>query len=90
MGFFGNLDPEAYDRTYDDRALVRRLAVYFQPQRANLLIVLVGVAVTGALDVIFPVAISRVVNGLAENPALNSLLALLALVLVTGDRKSVV
>ena len=84
MGFFGNLDPEAYDRTYTDRQLVQRLGRYFQPHRRSLGIVLLGVAVTGALEVIFPVAISRVVNGLAENPALNSLLALLALVLVTG------
>jgi len=84
MAFFGNLDPEAYDRTYTDRELVQRLVRYFGPHQRSLAIVLIGVAVTGALEVIFPVTIARVVNGLAENPSLNFLLGLLGLVLVTG------
>ena len=65
MGFFGNLDPEAYDRTYSDKDLVRRLVAYFQPHRRNLLLLAGGVTFTGALDVIFPIILSRVINGLA-------------------------
>ncbi|MCC7359911.1 MAG: ABC transporter ATP-binding protein [Anaerolineales bacterium] len=84
MGFFGNLDPEAYDRTYSDKDLVRRLVTYFRPHRRNLALLAGGVTVTGALDVIFPIILARVVNGLAEHPDLSYFFSLLALVLFTG------
>jgi ATP-binding cassette subfamily B protein len=84
MGFFGNLDPEQYDRQYTDRQLVRRMADYFTPHRRDILIIIGGVAVAGALDVIFPVTIANVLNALARSPNLLFLLAIIGLVLVTG------
>ncbi len=84
MGFFGNLDPEAYDRSYTDRELIQRLVRYFGPHKRRLGILALGVAVTGSLDVIFPLIISDVVNGLTSDLPVNFLLELLALVLVTG------
>jgi len=84
MAFFGNLDPEAYDRTYTDRQLLVRLSGYFRPHRRALALVAGGLALTGALDVVFPLAISRGINALAETPRPSLLIGLLALVLVTG------
>lgn len=84
MSFFGNLDPEAYDRTYSDRQILRRMARYFGPHRRDLLVIVVGLTLTGALEVVFPLSISRGVNALAENPSQSFFIGLLALVLVTG------
>ena len=84
MGFFGNLDPEDYDRQYNDQQLLSRMARYFAPHRTDILIVAGGVAVAGALDVIFPLSIANVLNSLAKNPSLPFLYGLVGLVLVTG------
>ena len=84
MGFFGNLDPEQYDRMYSDRQLLQRMAEYFAPHRHDISIVGVGVAVAGALDVIFPLTIANVLNSLAKSPSLPFLYSLVGLVLVTG------
>ncbi|MEP7359153.1 MAG: ABC transporter ATP-binding protein, partial [Anaerolineales bacterium] len=84
MGFFGNLDPEAYDRQYTDRELLARMGRYFRPHKRDLLILVGGVALTGALDVIFPVAISQGLNALAEHTTTTFLLVMVGLVLVSG------
>src|SRR5688572_20348717 len=84
MAFFGNLDPEAYDRQYPDRELVRRLAQYFLPHKRRLLIIVLGLLLVGALDVVFPLTIARALNALAENPNPRLLTGLVVLVLVTG------
>jgi ATP-binding cassette subfamily B protein len=39
MGFFEGLDAESYDRKYRDRDLLRRILIYFQPQRGRMLVV---------------------------------------------------
>ena len=84
MGFFGNLDPEAYDRQYTDRELLSRMARYFQPHKRDLLILVSGVALTGALDVIFPVAISQGLNALAQHTTTTFLVVMVGLVLAAG------
>jgi ATP-binding cassette subfamily B protein len=84
MGFFGNLDPEAYDRQYTDRELLARMARYFRPHKRDLLILVAGVALTGALDVTVPVAISQGLNALAEYTTTTFLVVMVLLVLVAG------
>ncbi len=84
MAFFGNLDPEAYDRTYTDRELLSRIARYFRPHKRDLLILVAGVALTGALDVTFPVAISQGLNALAQQTTATSLVVMVGLVLAAG------
>lgn len=84
MAFFGNLDPEAYDRQYGDTELVRRLSKYFLPHKRRLTAVVFGLMLVGTLDVVFPLTIARTVNALAENPNPGLLWALVGLVLVTG------
>src|SRR5579859_584800 len=84
MGFFGNLDPEQYDRQYADGQLLKRMASYFVPFRRDIWIIGGGLAVAGALDVIFPVTIASVLNTLSHNPNLTLLAGLVGLVLATG------
>ncbi len=84
MSFFGNLDPEAYDRQYTDAELVRRVADYFGSHRRRLAIISTTLTVTALLDVVFPLVISRGVNALAENPSAGFLAALVGLVFLTG------
>ena len=84
MAFFGNLDPEAYDRQYSDGELVRRLARYFAPHKRRLGWVVAGLMVVGTLDVVFPLTIARGVNALAQNPSPSLLWGLVGLVLATG------
>jgi ATP-binding cassette, subfamily B, bacterial len=79
-----NLDPEAYDRQYSDRELLGRLAQYFRPHKRTLAMVVTGLVLTGALEVIAPLTIARGVNAMAESPSAIFLLLLVGLVLVTG------
>jgi ATP-binding cassette subfamily B protein len=84
MSFFGNLDPEAYDRQYTDRELVGRIADYFGRHRRSLIIISAGVVATAVLDVVFPLALARGVNALATQPTLGFIAAIVGLVFVTG------
>lgn len=82
--FFGNLDPEAYDRQYGDVQLVKRIARYFAAYRRKLMIIAVGVVITALFDTLFPVMISRGVNALAQSPSLEFLLTLIGIVFFSG------
>ena len=47
MGFFSNLDVEAYDREYSDRELLKRIVFYIKPHQGRLigisiLLILIG------------------------------------------------
>jgi ATP-binding cassette, subfamily B, bacterial len=84
MGFFSNLDTEAYDRQYSDRDLVRRMAKYFIPHRRKLLVVslmLLLMALTGAA---LPVVVSRGVDLLATSPSNAIIAGLFFAVLLMG------
>ncbi len=82
--FFGNLDPEAYDRQYGDAQLVKRIARYFAAYRRKLMIIAVGVIITALFDTLFPVMISRGVNALAQRPSLEFILTLIGFVFLSG------
>ena len=84
MGFFGNLDPEAYDRQYTDRELVGRIAEYFGRHRRSLIIISAGVVATAVLDVVFPLALAQGVNALSTRPTLGFIAAIVGLVFLTG------
>jgi len=84
MGFFGNLDPEAYDRQYTDMELVRRIAQYFGQHRRPLLIISGGVLLTSLLDVAFPLVLARGINALAQDPPAWLVYGLIAIVFATG------
>jgi ABC-type multidrug transport system fused ATPase/permease subunit len=86
MGFvLDGLDAEAYDRSYTDGALVRRIAAYFRPHTRTMLIVAGTVALGSLAETIIPVVISRGIDLLAGNPAAQVALGLAGGVLVLGS-----
>jgi ABC-type multidrug transport system fused ATPase/permease subunit len=84
MGIAGGLQAEAYDRTYGDRQLVRRIAAYFRPHTRTVALVALAVALGSLAATITPLAISRGIDALTGNPTAQTALALAGLVTVLG------
>src|SRR5829696_6006207 len=83
MGFLMNgLDSEAYDRTYTDRQLVARILSYFRPQSRKMLIVAGAIVLTSLVGIGVPIVISRSIDRLQLDPALDKLALLAALVVL--------
>ncbi|MBK9713573.1 MAG: ABC transporter ATP-binding protein [Kouleothrix sp.] len=86
MGFiFDGLDAEAYDRSYDDRELIRRIASYFRPHVRTMATVAGMVVLASLSETIIPIAVSRGIDALAGNPAAQLLLGLAGGVTVLGS-----
>lgn len=84
MSIMGGLNAENYDRTYSDWQLVRRIAAYFRPQLPKVGLVTLMVLSTSLLSTVTPILISRGIDLLSGNPALQLLLALTATITVIG------
>lgn len=56
---FMNLDVEAYDREYSDRALVRRAVGYFAADRRRWLLIVGSTSAVAALGALLPVVVAR-------------------------------
>ncbi len=84
MGLTGGLQAEAYDRTYSDAQLVRRIVAYFRPHIRTVLLVAGAVALGSLAATVTPLAISRGINMLTGNPNAQIVLALAGLVTVLG------
>jgi ATP-binding cassette subfamily B protein len=65
MGFFSGLDTEAYDRTYRDRDLLRRMLGYFTPYRRRLLIASFGIMIVATGGAATPILVSQGVDIIA-------------------------
>jgi ATP-binding cassette, subfamily B, bacterial len=86
MGFvLDGLEAEAYDRTYSDRALVRRIATYFRPHTRTMALVAGMVVLASLTETVIPFVISRGIDALAGNPSAQLALALGGGVLVLGS-----
>ncbi len=81
---FSGLNTEAYDRTYSDRELVRRVATYFARDRRRLLWTLLTIVALAVITAIQPLIVSEGINLLSENPAAEALVALILLSLLVG------
>ncbi len=86
MGFLmDGLDSEAYDRTYSDRQLVKRILGYFRPQSRKMLIVALAILLTALLDTALPIFISFSIDTLGENTSTtNFILLSIGLSLIAG------
>ncbi len=62
MGFFSGLDAEAYDRTYNDTELIRRMLAYFMPHRRKLAWAILAILFIAAGNAAAPILISRSVD----------------------------
>ena len=71
LGFLmDGLEAESYDRTYDDRGLLKRILGYFGPNRRAMTIVVLMVVLSSLMDAALPVLVSRGINWLdAEGQA---------------------
>lgn len=62
MGFFTGLDAEAFDRSYEDRELLRRMAGYFRRHTSRLLGAAFGVLMIAGAYAAVPMIVSRAVD----------------------------
>jgi ATP-binding cassette, subfamily B, bacterial len=72
----GGLEAEAYDRSYSDADLIRRIVAYFGRQRRRVMIVTGTVIIVALLQLAEPLLISRTIEQLEAN-APDSTIALL-------------
>ncbi len=85
MGFvMDGLDAEEYDRSYSDRALIRRITAYFKPHRGRMLLVLLMVVLQSAVQTLLPLAIANGINTLAAIPTLTQIGMLTGAVVLIG------
>jgi len=73
MGFFSGLGAEQYDRQYSDRQLVGRISEYFKLQTKRLILVSGLVVAIASVGAMLPVAVSRIVDLLEEQPTLGAI-----------------
>jgi ABC-type multidrug transport system fused ATPase/permease subunit len=86
MGFIlDGLDTEAYDRTYTDSELLRRIASYFWPHRRQMITVAAAIALNAAAGTGGPILISRALDMLAVNSTTAAILLLTSGVLLLGS-----
>jgi ATP-binding cassette subfamily B protein len=85
MGFvLDGLDTEAYDRTYSDRELVRRIISYFRPHTRQMILVAIMLTLNSAAGTGGPILISKALNVLNTNPATAMMLFMVGAVLLMG------
>ncbi|MCA2001476.1 MAG: ABC transporter ATP-binding protein/permease, partial [Chloroflexi bacterium] len=75
MGFFAGLNDEKYDRQYSDRELTRRILGFFKTQARRLALASVVVLILAFIGAALPVAVSRMVDMLGEQPTLPAIAA---------------
>ncbi len=81
---FSGLNTEAYDRTYSDRQLVRRVASYFARDRRRLLWTLVTIVLLAVISAVQPLIVSQGINLLGEGADPAALWALVWISLLVG------
>lgn len=84
MGFFGSLNEEKYDRQYTDRDLAVRIFRYFMPQRFRLIAIALIVLVMSGLGALHPVVVSRGVDWIKDQQAVNGIYLICAAILLIG------
>ncbi len=67
MGFLmDGLEAESYDRSYDDKSLLKRILGYFRPDAAAMTLVVVMVVLTSLLDAALPVILANGVDRIEQ------------------------
>jgi ATP-binding cassette subfamily B protein len=79
---FSGLNTEAYDRTYTDRELVRRVASYFGRDRRRMAWTLATIVVLAVITAIQPLIVAQGINLLGQDPAAAALVSLVLLSLL--------
>jgi ATP-binding cassette, subfamily B, bacterial len=80
----GGLMAEAYDRTYTDRQLIRRIGAYFGPHGRRVMIIVAMVVLISLITTLVPILISRGIDALDASPGTALLVGLAALIASLG------
>src|SRR3989440_1089871 len=85
MGFImDGLEAEAYDRTYSDRQLIRRIIGYFRPKWRMMLLVAVFIILISLFDTVFPVLISYGIDAVVASRTVQTIVLLTVAILLSG------
>ncbi len=83
MGFFmDGLNAEAYDRTYQDSQLIRRIGAYFRPKLSLMAAITVLVVLNSVLDSAFPILVSSSLDRLIAAEAFQVAARLVGIILL--------
>ncbi len=74
------LDAERYDRTYEDRDLVRRIVHYFRPHWRKVTVITIAIFLTAGFGSLLPIVISRSLNATDDSAPFPWLLVVLVFV----------
>ncbi len=86
MGFImDGLDAEAYDRSYTDRVLVKRIMAYFRPQMTRMIVVASMIVVTSLVNTGLPIFISRSLDRLRSDSSSDRLIFITVGVILLGS-----
>lgn len=84
MGFFSNLDVEAYDREYSDRDLLVRISSYLKPHKLRLVWISLLLILIGGASASLPLVVSSSIDRLAIDKDDRLVLILIGLVLLAA------
>jgi len=84
MGFFSNLDIEAYDREYSDRDLLKRIVSYLKPHMGRLVGISLFLILIGTASASLPLVISSSIDRLTIDQADSQVRLLVGLVLLAA------
>ncbi|MCR4405661.1 MAG: ABC transporter ATP-binding protein/permease [Anaerolineae bacterium] len=85
MGFIlDGLETEAYDRSYSDRELLRRIIGYFRPYARQMILVAAMISLNSLAGTGGPILIANAIDTLARDPSVKTTLLLTNGVLLLG------
>lgn len=85
MGFImDGLDAEAYDRSYSDGALVKRIVKYFRPQAKQMTVISTVIVLNSLVNTGLPIFISSGLDGLKTDSSSRTLLILTIGIVILG------
>ena len=76
---------EDYDRSYNDRELVKRIIDYFRPQAGRMLLVALAIFLSAILSTGLPVYISESIDRIADDTSNSTLTVIVIVVIVLGS-----
>ncbi|MBN1994905.1 MAG: ABC transporter ATP-binding protein [Anaerolineae bacterium] len=86
MGFIlDGLESEAYDRTYSDSELLRRITSYFRPHAPKMILVAAAITLNAIAGAGGPILISRALDLVSRNPTTALILLMSGAVLLLGS-----
>jgi len=84
MGFFSNLDIEAYDREYSDRDLLKRIVSYLKPHTGRLIGISLFLILIGTASATLPLVVSSSIDRLTVDQADSQINLLIGLVFLAA------